>query len=291
MKTHWNFLRSMSIAVLLVAGLSAMALENLEEKLAQTPEFAAPASVQHKKVEEGLEVYRFKYDNLFNSKQDFSIAAVDIPSGDWECLLSIAPEEQLQTVPVQRAANRADVAVNAGFFTWGPPPAPIWLFQKDGKQLSPVANGLAGGGIVGILPDNTIEISTSATADLSRYRDAVESRPILLQNGQRVPLPNDADLTSPRHPRTVIGKTADNTLLLITVDGRSEIAKGMNCNELVILCEALGMTDALNLDGGGSTTMAVEAKPFGTEVVNTVANKDNTLRAVKDAFCVRKKTE
>ena len=66
MKTHWNFLRGMSIAVLLVAGLSAIALEDLKEKLAQTPEFAAPTSVQHKKVEEGLEVYRFKYDNLFN---------------------------------------------------------------------------------------------------------------------------------------------------------------------------------------------------------------------------------
>lgn len=61
-----------------------------------------------------------------------------------------------------------------------------------------------------------------------------------------------------RGPRTVYAKTADNHLLLITVDGRSRRAEGINAEELTdFLIEIFDATDAINMDGGGSVTMFV----------------------------------
>ncbi|MEJ5253197.1 MAG: phosphodiester glycosidase family protein [Chthonomonadetes bacterium] len=60
-----------------------------------------------------------------------------------------------------------------------------------------------------------------------------------------------------RHPRTAVGITADGKLLLVTVDGRQPMAGGMTLHELARLMIDLGATDAINLDGGGSTTLAV----------------------------------
>lgn len=64
-----------------------------------------------------------------------------------------------------------------------------------------------------------------------------------------------------RHPRTAVGKTADNRLILLTVDGRTEMAEGMTCNELAQVMAQLHCTNALNLDGGGSTTLWGKDQP------------------------------
>ncbi len=63
-----------------------------------------------------------------------------------------------------------------------------------------------------------------------------------------------------RHPRTAIGYTAQaDTVYLMTVDGRQEnYSVGMTLLELATHLKNLGCTEALNLDGGGSTTMIVE---------------------------------
>lgn len=60
-----------------------------------------------------------------------------------------------------------------------------------------------------------------------------------------------------RHPRTAIAITSDNKLLLITVDGRrSGISEGMSAKELTLMIkDNFDPLSALNIDGGGSTTM------------------------------------
>jgi hypothetical protein len=64
--------------------------------------------------------------------------------------------------------------------------------------------------------------------------------------------------TAERHPRTVIGASKDGTIWLITVDGRnSQVSVGMTFAELQRLALDLKLYYALNLDGGGSTTMVV----------------------------------
>jgi hypothetical protein len=84
-----------------------------------------------------------------------------------------------------------------------------------------------------------------------------------------------------RHPRTAIGFSRDSsTLFLFTVDGRSESSGGMTLVELANVMRELGAWQAMNFDGGGSTTMVVEGR-----VVNHPSDKEGE-RAVGNALLV-----
>ncbi len=84
-----------------------------------------------------------------------------------------------------------------------------------------------------------------------------------------------------RHPRTAIGFSRDSsTLLLLTVDGRSENSGGMTLIELANTMRELGAWQAMNFDGGGSTAMVVEGK-----LVNRPSDKEGE-RAVGNALLV-----
>ena len=61
-----------------------------------------------------------------------------------------------------------------------------------------------------------------------------------------------------RHPRTMFGIDRAGFAWLVTVDGRQpDTSAGMTLVELQRLAKRIGLTDALNLDGGGSTTMVI----------------------------------
>lgn len=67
-----------------------------------------------------------------------------------------------------------------------------------------------------------------------------------------------SDVLQGRAPRTAIGVTASGELLLVTVNGRQpNISVGMSLAELGRLLIELGAVQAMNLDGGGSTTMVI----------------------------------
>ena len=63
-----------------------------------------------------------------------------------------------------------------------------------------------------------------------------------------------------RNPRTAIGYTKDNDLVLVAVDGREGSSIGLTLQELATLMKDLGCTNAINLDGGGSTVMYVNGQ-------------------------------
>jgi hypothetical protein len=64
-----------------------------------------------------------------------------------------------------------------------------------------------------------------------------------------------------RNPRTLMGVKADGTVLLVTIDGRHPgHSVGLNLEESAKVMKSLGATDAINLDGGGSTTMTIGSK-------------------------------
>lgn len=89
-----------------------------------------------------------------------------------------------------------------------------------------------------------------------------------------------ADVLKGRAPRTALGITADNRLLLVTVNGRQPgISVGVTLHELAELMIDLGAVDAMNLDGGGSTTMVIR---------NRVLNlpSDGVERSVSNAIVV-----
>ena len=90
-----------------------------------------------------------------------------------------------------------------------------------------------------------------------------------------------AGFHSERHPRTMIGVDRDGLVWLITIDGRQpQVSLGMTFKELQGLATALNLQEALNLDGGGSTTMVVQGK-----IVNHPSDAAGP-RKVSDALLV-----
>ncbi|MCX6168255.1 MAG: phosphodiester glycosidase family protein [Ignavibacteriales bacterium] len=82
--------------------------------------------------------------------------------------------------------------------------------------------------------------------------------PLLLLNSKKIKLPEMKFVTS-RHPRTLFCTTG-NSYLFITIDGRSKEAEGMSLTDVQKYLMNLGIVDAINLDGGGSTTMWINNK-------------------------------
>jgi hypothetical protein len=64
----------------------------------------------------------------------------------------------------------------------------------------------------------------------------------------------DSDITSGRYPRAALG-VADGSLLAVACDGRSRADAGLSLAELAGLLVDLGAREAINLDGGGSTSL------------------------------------
>ncbi|WP_265445829.1 phosphodiester glycosidase family protein [Acetivibrio straminisolvens] len=129
-----------------------------------------------------------------------------------------------------------------------------------------------------------VEISFSTVLDWENIEMAVTGSAILVKDGQ-IPEKFSYEITGV-HPRTAAGTSkSGKDLILVTVDGRQAASKGMSQRELANLMLSLGAYNAINLDGGGSTTMV--SRPFATndlKVVNTPS--DGGLRSISTAIGV-----
>ena len=85
-----------------------------------------------------------------------------------------------------------------------------------------------------------------------------------------------------RNPRTAIGYTIDNNLILLTADGREGASIGLTLNELAYLMKQLGCVNAMNLDGGGSTVMYVNGRVVNKPAVQGGIPLSHTLVIRKD---------
>ncbi|KGX85158.1 phosphodiester glycosidase family protein [Pontibacillus marinus] len=108
------------------------------------------------------------------------------------------------------------------------------------------------------------------------------SGPMLVNNGEvDLTIDKDSYRADTRHPRTAVGTNKDGSkVYFITVDGRQNgFSDGMTLSEFANYIESKGIYDAINLDGGGSTTMA--ARQPG-DMYPTVLNSPSggTQRAV-----------
>ncbi len=116
-------------------------------------------------------------------------------------------------------------------------------------------------------------------------RDIVGGVPQLIKNG-KIEITWEQEKAAKafvenKHPRTAVAKLKDGKFLMITVDGRQpNFSVGMNLQELAEFLLEMGAVDAMNLDGGGSTTMFLDGK-----IVNKPSDKEGERR-VSDAILV-----
>lgn len=184
--------------------------------------------------------------------------------------------------PVSKQASGAGAvaAVNAGFFN-----------IKDGGSVTYVrTDGIIADtdtaskwrrnsnmtGAILITGENEVTIQKSMPNswfdEHPEFSDVLVTGPLLLKDGKPVKMP-ETSLVIMKHPRTAAGLISDRKLLLITLDGRTPEAYGMTLPELTELLRLFGCRDAINLDGGGSTTMWISGKPYDGVVNMPCDNK------------------
>ncbi len=180
---------------------------------------------------------------------------------------------------------------------WGKmtPPAPKYGMSvaiKDGKIVAQnygsieIPNG--GFAVVGpkqklepLLSAKNIKIDINFPETFEKSEHIIGGGPYLVKNGQMY-----VDIKEQRfgaingkNPRTAIGYTENNELIIVTVDGREEASVGMTLWEISRLMKDLGCKYAMNLDGGGSSVMYVNGK-----ITNTPAYKEGI--AISNAIVV-----
>ena len=104
--------------------------------------------------------------------------------------------------------------------------------------------------------------------------------PVLLEDGEiSVGENNEVGMAMASNPRTAIGYLGNNHYLFVVSDGRTSESAGLSLYELATFIKELGVTDAYNLDGGGSSTMV-----FKGEIINnpTTNGRSNQERSVSD---------
>ena len=165
--------------------------------------------------------------------------------------------------------------------------------QRSVQATGKLADDLASVAVVG----RRLRVTTGLRARgqrLLRPRSGefvVNGGPELVRNGRLHVTPQRDGFVQPspsvyygfsnqRNPRTFAGVDAAGRTLIATVDGRSTTSLGTSIVETAALARALGMRDALNLDGGGSTTMVVDG-----QVINSPSDLTGE-RPVGDALLV-----
>lgn len=167
---------------------------------------------------------------------------------------------KLETTSHAAKRNNAILAINGGgFFTEdrnGVKYAQmIGNTVIDGNLVEPFNDGglfFAGinknGQVIGTVPRSQEDIMA-----LDPYQ-GVSFLPVLLKEGIKKPIPEEWQIT--KQPRTIIGKYANDDLIMIVVDGRqNDWSSGVTLERLQDKLLELGVKDAYNLDGGGSSAM------------------------------------
>lgn len=132
-----------------------------------------------------------------------------------------------------------------------------------------------------------VEMNIVTTPNWEDVKMSVSASAILVDNGV---IPSKfsfaaSDIVA-KSPKTALGFSKDGkTVFFVTVDGRQTASIGMTLKEMALFMQSIGAYNAVNMDGGGSTTMV--ARPLGESEVKVINNpSDGVTRSVINAVGV-----
>jgi hypothetical protein len=165
-------------------------------------------------------------------------------------------------------ANGCPEAIVAGFFLRDPW-RPLGEVRIDGRAVAhePIADPFGPQrSCVLASPDGVVTLAPRGELPEAPPGDLVQAGPLLVRGGEVVAGDDregfsagagqfDSDITAERHPRSALGVN-DDELFAVCCDGRrTGVDAGLGLPELARFLVSLGATDAINLDGGGSSTL------------------------------------
>ncbi len=214
---------------------------------------------------EGLIHKQAQIKGLFNSIQ--SINFIEVPRHS-KLKIGIAGNEGMKRTSQQASEKGALAAINGTYYNMIVGNS-VCFYKIGDEVIDTTTNGEFKSRVNGAIREvrgniEIIEWSKPIEAAYKKNKGTVlASGPIMLDNGDISDWSAcDKKFIETRHPRSAIFTKKDGTIVLLTVDGRSEgNAAGMSIPELAYLVKWLGGYDAINLDGGGSTTLWLKNAP------------------------------
>ena len=209
---------------------------------------------------EGIEWHRFR-GQIGDTPQ--TINAIHLPQALTE-RLAVSDHDGCNTVEAHGLAIGAHLGINGGYFDGGC--APKGLVRQNGRLLnrSPATTPpLPEEAAVGWGPDGLLFRWQSSDNEWREATHALSAHPMLVMNGSgRAEVQPGEQVYSAidwaANPRSAIGQMPDGRTVLVTIDGRTSAGTGLSTPALANWLETeLGVTAALGLDGGGSTTLMI----------------------------------
>ncbi|MGB3965414.1 MAG: phosphodiester glycosidase family protein, partial [Planctomycetota bacterium] len=185
---------------------------------------------------------------LFGAPQSLTVLDVRPEAARFDV---VAPERRTRTSAIAIAAG-ALAAINGGFFAIETTGKSLGLLRLDNALVVPANADQAS---VGIARDRRLHLATRPAGDWPEMFEALGAGPMLLAGGEVVD--HGERGRTRRHPRSAVGLRADGSVVLLAIDGRTGMATGTTFEETAHVLQELGCVDAVNLDGGGSTTLWV----------------------------------
>lgn len=221
---------------------------------------AAELVWQTEQVAEGIIWKKYQGDELFDARLSINLIEIDLERSEYMLKLAYSDTGLTHTSEFAKL-NNAIAAINGSFFDMERG-LPVVYIKAEGETIArgaPGRNVYTENGGIGWNRDGLPVIVPRPDNGWvnAKYHNILASGPLLIMDHQIRQFNNDP-FHQNRHPRTGVAITEDQKMLLMTVDGRSFQSYGLTIHELARLFSELGATDALNLDGGGSTVMWID---------------------------------
>ncbi|MCK3683900.1 phosphodiester glycosidase family protein [Maribellus sp. YY47] len=245
----------------------------------------SPKDWSKEKVNKQITWYQLKSGELFGEPQSINVVKIDLRKHRYD--VSMVYSDSARVLLSEMAEDKdALAAINGTFFDMKKGGSVVFL-KVDDTIITP-PNPEAGAMIreAAFVVGDSVRVVEFPKEEWGNWHPAFEdimvSGPMLIKDGKLVE-PDSVAFNTTKHPRSAVGITPDYQLLLVTADGRhKDKAVGLSMKELGILMEALNCKNAMNLDGGGSTTLWLQEegvvnypsdnKLFDHEGARTVAN-------------------
>ncbi len=243
-------------------------------------------------------IYSLSYQSIHDGY--FTTIHVLVVDPSKEKIKLVRAQGGRETVATLAKRYDATAAINGGFWKQNGDPAGILKVENHWYGLPIKPRGAIGWDERGnVLIDRLITERNGDTIDFlpftsdpkewGKMKYIVGGTPVLIQNGKRVedfsPEQTLISFLKNRHPRTAVGIKLNGEWVFVVVDNFYRIYGGMTMNELAKLMEDLGCVDALNLDGGSSSTMVIDGcvvnHPYGS-----IEEDDKYVEAVSDAILI-----
>ena len=214
---------------------------------------------QETALQEGIIHKHMHHSDLFGGPQNINFVA--IAKGHGYRLYALTSDTLVITSKMARA-NNALVAVNGTYYNVKKRKTNCYFrIDKNIIAKSEGAEDFRLSGAIYMKKKKVKIIPWSKKIESNYHKSAgitVASGPLLISKGKISSFPQltDDNFYKVKHPRTAIGITKNKQLIMLTIDGRLPgHAIGVSIPEIAYLMKQLGCEYALNLDGGGSSTL------------------------------------